>query len=151
MTAITPTCLADPDEASMARDNMLQAENSMIQAFKETQKASIAGADVSELQENLTSVLNLVENARVAYEKGEYAVSLESSGKAINLASETASKAASLADISSFNLASYEPLAFLILTDLLLCASGLFFIDRVYKRHYKKLLEKKPKIEGCDQ
>jgi hypothetical protein len=136
------------DDSNTARENLLQAENSMIHAFAETQKANRAGADISTLKENLTIVQACLENAQIEYASGEFSVSVEYSHQAMALANETILEAVKLTDqaIEHANTVRYTTIASFIVSDIVACIVGLFLINRIYKYQHDKFLKKRPKI-----
>jgi len=139
------------EDLNLASDNLFQAENSIIQAFIETQKANRAGADVSILKENLTIALDFLENARIAYEKEEFSESIKSSRQAVNLANDIIAEAFNLTDLGNehLNIVRYTTIAYFVLVDFSVCIVGLYVINKIYKYHHDKFLKKKPKIERC--
>jgi len=140
--------MANQDDPSSARDNLLQANNSMIQAFVETQKANSAGADVSILKENLTIVQDFLENARIAYDEGEFSTSIESSQQAVSLSNEIIAEAIKLTikENERPNVARYTTIAYFAVVDFSICVVGLYAINKIYKRRHDEFLKKRPKV-----
>jgi len=137
-------------DPNLARDYLLQAETSMIQAFLATQEANRAGADVSKLKENLTTVLDLLEGAQIAYDKEEFSTSTEFSRQAVNLANEINAEALNLTAQGKehSNIVRYTTIAYFVLADFSICIAGLYLINKIYKYHYDRFLKKRPKIES---
>jgi hypothetical protein len=143
--------MANQDDSNIARDNLLQAENSVTQAFTEVQKANRAGADVYTLKENLTIVQAYLENSQIAYDSGEFSVSVEYSHQAMSLANETILEAVKLRNqaIEQVNTVRYATIASFIVSDFVACIAGLYLINRIYKYQHDKFLKKRPERGGC--
>jgi hypothetical protein len=146
--AIIPRSMANQDDSNLARDSLLQAKDSMLRAFAEAQEANRAGADVTAMKENLTTIQTYLENAQTAYDREEFQASTEYSQHAITLANSVVNEAIAQTALASerINTARFTTIASFIIFDFVLCIVGLYVIKRIQRHKQSEFLKKIPKM-----